>query len=99
MFTATAAGFAPRGYSGSPAEAYAAEAGRAFSAFSMGMPDFVLPSGLTRIEAEAFACSKASVVFIPDTVTYLGSRAFARCASLTQIRIIADRSDKAIKGC
>ena len=51
--------------------------------------DFTLPAATTRIEAEAFSGAKMSVVYIPDGVTFLGSKAFAYCTNLTQIRIPA----------
>ncbi len=55
----------------------------------MGTPDFTVPSGVTRIEAEAFSGARMTIVYIPDGVTFLGSRAFANCTDLTQIRIPA----------
>jgi hypothetical protein len=55
----------------------------------MAAPDFVLPAALTRIEDEAFSGAKMTVAYIPDGVTFLGSKAFAYCTNLTQIRIPA----------
>ena len=46
-------------------------------------------SGDYHVEAEAFAGAKMTVVYIPDGVTTLGSKAFANCTNLTQIRIPA----------
>ena len=80
------------GHSGSTAETYAAgNSSITFVALTaeMGTPDFVLPAYLTAIEAEAFSGVKATVVYIPDGVTSLGSMAFAYCTSLKQIRIPA----------
>jgi hypothetical protein len=55
----------------------------------MSAPDFTLPDDLTHIEAEAFSGAKMTVVYIPDGVKSIGSRAFANCTGLTQIRIPA----------
>ncbi len=55
----------------------------------MSAPDFILPDDLTHIEAEAFAGAKMTVVYIPDGVKSIGSRAFANCTGLTHIRIPA----------
>ena len=89
VFANTTADFTLRGYSGSTAEAYAATNGHTFIAITseMNVPDFVFPDTLTSIESEAFSNSNASVVWIPDTVTFLGNKAFADCVSLSQIRI------------
>ncbi len=78
-----------RGHSGSTAETYANSTGFTFAVISKEMDtvDFNLPNSLTRIESEAFASSSMSVVWIPDTVTHLGSKAFRNCSNLTQIRI------------
>ena len=57
--------------------------------YSMEEPDFVFPENLTSIEAESLSGSKAMVVLIPDSVTSIGSRAFANCSKLVQIRIPA----------
>ena len=80
------------GHSGSTAETYAAgDSNITFVALTakMGTPDFVLPAYLTAIKAEAFSGVKATVVYIPDGVTSLGSMAFSYCTSLKQIRIPA----------
>ena len=52
-------------------------------------PDFTLPAAMTRIGDEAFSGAKMTVVYIPDGVTVLASKAFANCTSLIQIRIPA----------
>ena len=91
VFHYAASGFTLRGHSGSTAEAYANSNGYSFQAITteMAAPDFTLPAAMTRIEAEAFSGAKMTVVYIPDGVTFLGSKAFANCLSLTQIRIPA----------
>ena len=90
VFLGTPSGFILRGYRGSTAEAYADENGHIFEPLSnMSAPDFILPDDLTHIEAEAFAGAKMTVVYIPDGVKSIGSRAFANCTGLTQIRIPA----------
>ena len=50
-------------------------------------PDFILPSSLTTIEAEAFAGGAFSYVKLPEGATTIGSRAFADCPSLRHIYI------------
>ena len=91
VFYNTASGFTLHGYSGSTAETYAAAAGHTFKAITaeMATPSFTFPASLTAIEDEAFYGCHMTVVYIPDTVTSLGSRAFANCTSLLQIRIPA----------
>lgn len=45
------------------------------------------PDGLTKIEDNAFSVLKnLESVYIPDTVTWVGSYAFARCTNLTTVR-------------
>ncbi len=85
-----------RGYPGSTAEAYAL--GHSYITFVpfpavLTSPDFALPEDLTRIEYEAFCGGNMTSVWIPDSVTFLGDRAFAECASLSQIRIPASVSE------
>ena len=78
------------GHSGSNAQTYAKKHGIPFALFAkMASADFTLPAAMTRIEAEAFLNAKMTVVYIPDGITFLGSRAFAGCTGLTQIRIPA----------
>lgn len=55
----------------------------------MDTPDFTLPAFLTSIGDEAFMGISAQVVCIPDSVTAIGSRAFAGCTALRQICIPA----------
>lgn len=50
-------------------------------------PDFVLPSGLRMIQAEAFAGSAAAVVQIPEGTEEIGERAFAECRLLRQVYV------------
>ena len=75
------------GWAGSTAESFANEAGINF--IPLAVPDFVLPVDLTAIEAEAFSGVQVSVIYIPDTVVSLGSKAFANCATLQEIHIPA----------
>ena len=91
IFSGCASGFTIHGHSGSTAQTYAGNNNHAFVPITaeMNTPDFILPAGLTCIEAEAFYGDRMTVVWIPDTVTSLGSKAFAYCTHLTQIRIPA----------
>ena len=50
-------------------------------------PEFILPDGLTAVEANAFAGIGARYVWIPDQVTSIGTEAFADCPSLEYIYI------------
>jgi len=78
------------GPAGSTAESIANSQHFTFIAIGrMATPDFTLPAAMTTVEAEAFAGAKMAVVYIPDGVTTLGSKAFAYCTNLTQIRIPA----------
>lgn len=75
------------GYSGSTAQAYAETKNYPFVIITeMGEPDYILPENLREIGAEAFSNIKAGVVYIPDGVTSLDSKAFANSASLRQVR-------------
>ncbi len=47
-----------------------------------------LPSALTEIEEEAFEGADFQWVVIPQSVTYIGSRAFANCSNLQAIIIL-----------
>lgn len=46
-----------------------------------------IPSGVTRISSELFKGSGISDVFIPDSVTEIGRKAFNHCPNLTRILI------------
>lgn len=50
-------------------------------------PDFILPSSLTTIEAEAFSGGAFTHVKLPEGVTAIGTRAFADCPNLRYIYI------------
>lgn len=51
------------------------------------LPDFVLPSGLTVIEAEAFSGINPRFVWLPEGVTAMEDAAFADCTRLEYIYI------------
>ena len=90
VFKYSSAGFKICGHSGSTAQSYAGANGHNFQEIiEMGTPDFTMPAGLTRIETEAFSGARMTIVYIPDSVTFLGSQAFANCTRLRQIRIPA----------
>ena len=63
--------------------------GKLVVAPGFGTPDYVLPAGLTTVEAEAFEGIPAMVVDIPVRCAALGDRAFRNCPNLFQIRIPA----------
>ena len=77
------------GYPNSTTQRYAKENDYIFEIITaeMGTPDFICPDHLTIIGEEAFSGMSASIVYIPDSVTSLGSKAFANCINLKQIRI------------
>ena len=50
-------------------------------------PDFILPSALTKVEAEAFANNAFTYVKLGENVKSIGSRAFADCKNLRHIYI------------
>ena len=56
---------------------------------AFGTPDFMIPTGATTIEANAFEGVAATVVQIPANCASIGDYAFKDCASLTKIRIPA----------
>lgn len=60
-----------------------------------------LPSGVQRIEEEAFLGLGCEAVIIPASCTEIGSRAFSGCAQLRYVRIPAGTSvaDDAFAGC
>ena len=66
-----------------------------------GTPDFTLPGAIRTVEANAFEGGVMTVVYIPDTCTAIGARAFKDCGSLTQIRVPAGCAigDGAFSGC
>ena len=87
VFTGCASGFTLHGYSGSTAEAYAANTKNpcSFEAIAVpSSPDFKLPSGLTAIEAYAFQGIAAEAVLIPASVTAIEGNPFA----LSQVQYI-----------
>jgi len=45
-------------------------------------PDFVLPAGLSRVEAEAFEDAVMTSVSVPEGCVSIGDRAFSGCAAL-----------------
>ena len=49
-----------------------------------------IPSGTSRIEAEAFEGAACEVVIIPDGIESIGSRAFANCPNLIYVSLPAD---------
>ena len=53
------------------------------------VPDFILPTSLREIEAEAFEGGAFSFVRLPDGTASIGSRAFANCPNLMHIYIPA----------
>ena len=56
-------------------------------------PDtLVLPAALSEVDEEAFAGISAQKVVIPDTVTSVGSRAFADCSNLLLVELPSDCS-------
>ena len=54
----------------------------AFIVMTGGLVCSVLPADLTAIEAEAFCGSDVEYLVLPDTLTSIGSRAFADCKEL-----------------
>ena len=56
---------------------YVGEAAFYGNALTYDRPDFVLPTGVTAIEAEAFSGIAAKYVWLPDDITSIGSKAFA----------------------
>lgn len=77
------------GEPGSAANSYANTNSITFAA-SMDTPDFTVPAIVTEIDDEAFEGISASVVTMSDSVTSIGSRAFAECPNLRQIYIPAE---------
>ena len=50
-------------------------------------PDFVTPGNLSTIDAEAFAGTSPTFVWLTDGVTSIGSGAFSGCTGLKLVRI------------
>lgn len=64
--------------------------------------DGVIPYRTVTIEAQAFAGTDFSVVEIPETVTVIGSKAFANCKDLTTVIFFTDNATiaaDAFSGC
>ena len=59
----------------------------AWNPFPYDHPDFVLPSGLTAVAADAFSGTDARFVWIPETSGSIGENAFAGCESLKYVYI------------
>ena len=59
-----------------------------------------LPDGITHIDEETFMHTAVQAVLIPDSCTFIGSRAFAQCNSLVYVRVPAGVSiaDDAFEG-
>ena len=53
-------------------------------------PDFLLPSGTKTIDSEAFFEVAAKVVKLPESVTAIGTLAFANCPNLVAVYIPED---------
>lgn len=65
-------------------------------------PDYVLPAGVKKIEAEAFAGLTMKSVRCPEGLQEIGDRAFSDCRSLTKIYIpasVEEISETAFAGC
>lgn len=60
-----------------------------------------LSEGLKSIGREAFSDNRMDEMYIPDTVTEVGDRAFCRCSNLKKIRIpnCARIGEKILEGC
>ena len=66
------------------------------------IPETVLPAFTKEIAEEAFAGSGVQRVIIPDGCTTIGARAFANCASLTEVHIpasVTSIAEDAFVGC
>ena len=79
VFQGCASGLTLYGYSGSTAEAYAANTKNPcnFIALAAPAPTFTLPAGLTAIEADAFQGIAAEAALIPASVTDIEGNPFA----------------------
>ena len=60
-----------------------------------------LPTGLTEIEAEAFAETACEVVIVPDSCSSIGEHAFYNCKSLKVVRVPVNTeiATNAFEGC
>ena len=70
--------------------------------FRNALDQLDLPTGLTEIKEEAFCGSSSQYVDIPRSCTKIGSRAFADCTALRQVRIHSETSEislDAFEGC
>jgi hypothetical protein len=54
---------------------------------SQNLVAITIPSGVTRIEDNAFFYSRLKAIIIPDTVTFVGASAFADCDSIKTVYI------------
>lgn len=55
----------------------------------------ILPSGIKSIEDDAFEeCHDLLLIFVPETVTHIGKRAFVGCNKLSKIIVYGDSSTK-----
>ncbi len=72
-----------------PASVTKAEAPFLYTTMPSMAPDYITPTGLETIEAEAFANTAAGFVWLTDSVTAIGDGAFADCADLRFVRIPA----------
>ena len=77
------------GANGSYASVYAANNSIPFVSITLMEPDFYLPAGLKRLEEDALFGVNATVIYLPDGVTYIGTHALAGCQHLKQVRIPA----------
>ena len=66
----------------------------------MGVPDFVLPENLTRIDENAFEGIQARIVYIPDSCTFIDRYAFLD-SNVSEIRIPENCAlgDDVFEGC
>lgn len=59
----------------------------------------VIPQGTTQVQKDQFNTAYIEVVVVPSSVTEIGARAFANCASLREVVFTADSRLKAIGVC
>ena len=85
-----------------PGQACAFESDTTLYALWSPVSVLTLPGGLKRLEEEAFAGTNAACAVCPGSLEAIGPRAFADCASLTQILIpesVAAIDETAFDGC